>query len=217
MMAKTSSLNTIIRVGLGVAFVGIVIVAVTSDAGQVLRSYKDESPLVFLAVAFLSLLLTQIVAPISGFSIYLVIVAVFGLEIAFITLTASYLSSSLVNFYIARSFGQGVLIKLLGNKAVDRVRYIDARSSLGYVVLSRIAGYYLHDVLSYLWGLTKIDARHYFFGTLIGTLIATFSQYLVFRLIDTSDRTHLILFYVGLLAVSAASYFAWRAIFERDR
>ncbi|HEX8643726.1 MAG TPA: hypothetical protein VF702_07405 [Allosphingosinicella sp.] len=206
---------TIAKRSAAVLLVIAVIYLLTSDLGGRLETFQKQNTVLFVAVAFTVLLSTQIVAPLSGFPVYLVIARYYGMELAFVLLGTAYLVSSFVNFSIARKYGANVLRLVAGSGSLRRVDTLSSGQSAFSVFLSRLAGYYFHDVVSYLWGLTSIRLYPYMAGTVAGTLLAVVAQYLVFRNIDVTSSRDLLIFYLGLVLCSGVSYLGWRAVFER--
>ena len=155
-------------------------------------------------------------APLTGFPVFAILAKIYGLPVAACTLYACYALSSAINFHIARRFGAPVVERILGAGSVKRaLPWLDGRSTL-YVSLTRILGYYYHDVISYGWGLTSVSFGRYYLTTLIATLVPLGVEYAVLSQIPLDDVRGLIYFYVAMLAVTVGFLAVWFA-FTRAR
>ena len=85
---------------------------------------------------------SHIVAPLTGFAVFISMAKIYGLPNAVAILYTAYCISSAANFFIARALGKPIVENLIGKDNVDRtVAALNGRSLL-YVSLSRILGYY---------------------------------------------------------------------------
>lgn len=162
-----------------------------------------------VALGLALLVASQVAAPLTGFPVFAIIAKLYGLPIAAGTLYAAYVLSSAINFQIARRLGAPVVECILGPGTAKRaLGWLDNRSSV-YVSLTRVLGYYYHDIFSYAWGLTSVSFTRYYVTTLIATLIPVGVEYLVLSRIPLDDVRGLIYFYVAMIAVTIAFLAAW--------
>lgn len=184
--------------------------------GQNLQDAISNQPAAGLWIGFALIIGSQILAPLSGFPIFAILAKSYGLGTAVVVLYASYAVSSVVNFWIARRYGVPIVAKIVGASRIEQaVGWLDHRSAL-YVGLSRILGYYYHDIISYAWGLTQVKFRRYFAITLFVTLLPLAAEYAVLRNISLDSIRGLAIFYLAMLGVSLAFVVGW-FIFQRVR
>lgn len=184
--------------------------------GSRFEQIAQENVELGVALGFALLLASQVAAPLTGFPVFAIIAKIYGLPIAACTLFACYAFSSAINFYIARRFGAPVVNRILGAGKIERaLGWLDSRSVL-YVSLTRILGYYYHDLFSYAWGMTTVSFARYYLTTLIATLIPLAVEYAVLSQIPLDDVRGLIYFYAAMIAVTLAFLAAW-IVFIRVR
>lgn len=194
---------------------GVLLWLFTAYGGSFEQIARDN-PFLGVALGLALLLASQVAAPLTGFPIFAILAKIYGLPVAACTLYACYALSSAINFHIARAFGAPVVDRILGAGKVERaLGWLDGRSIL-YVSLTRILGYYYHDVISYAWGLTNVGFVRYYLTTLVATLIPLAVEYAVLSRIPLDDVRGLIYFYVAMIAVTVAFLAAW-VMFTRTR
>lgn len=210
MKTKLNFLKLIAKGALGALFAASVIFALTSELVAPLERYVDQNFMIFLFLSGAVLLATQIAAPLSGLPVYITISRFAGLEVGFLLLGTTYIVSGVTNFYIARLFGRPIVSKIVGNVFMSRIEDIGGRLGFWSVFASRTVGYYYHDIFSYIWGLTPVPTKTYLLSTIFGTILAVGTQYVIFQNIDVSDRSHLLIFYVGMVVMAVLSLVVWR-------
>lgn len=122
----------------------------------------------------LLLLLTYIVAPLSGSPFLFVGFYSYGLGIVYLT-TFVTLVSSLTNFFIARKWGRDLVKELATYEGMKKIDKLAENYGLVTLLFLRILEGGISDFVSYSAGLTNIKFRPYFlvstFGILINSLI----------------------------------------------
>ena len=202
-------------------FIGIVITIsviffITTDTGQVLDNYFNQNINLFLLLSFIFLLGSNIFAPMSGFLIYITIVRYVGLDLGILFLFFSLTLSSIINFFIAKIFGRNLINKFLTKKQSSLLSdFSDNRRFLS-IFLSRVFGYYYHDIFSYLWGLMPVKFFSYFIASFLGTIIPIVIQYLIFKNLDTNSFFNLIAFYSGMIFLGAFFFFIWNRVKKKE-
>ena len=92
--------------------------------------------------------------------------------------------SSAIVFYIARRFGRAWVLKLAGQKNMKEVDDFVEYAGTEMLILSRLFGFSVFEVISYAAGLTRISFRKYFIITLIFTIPARVVFAYIFRNVD---------------------------------
>lgn len=184
--------------------------------GQALQEAISSHPVGGIWIGCALIVASQVLAPLSGFPVFALLAKSYGLPTAVIALYAAYLTSSTANFWIARQYGAPVVAKIVGEAGIERaVGWLNSRSML-YVALSRVLGYYYHDIISYAWGMTKVRFWPYFATTSTVTLLPLAAEYAVLSHIALDDARGLVVFYIAMLAISLIFVGAW-FLFQRLR
>lgn len=120
---------------------------------------------------------TSIIAPLSGTPIFLAGYILFKSEF----LIYSYISvvaTSVINFWIARKFGRKTIIKIVGEKNIEKVDQFTKYHGVKSLIFLRIFVGHLGDFVSYAYGLTNIRFLPYIIISTLtplpGTLIMQF-------------------------------------------
>lgn len=169
------------------------ILANQADFTRWLSSFGPYVILIYIVLQSI----TIIIAPIGGFFLVVAMMALFGPAIA---LTFTYLvttSCYLINFYLARRYGRGLVKKLIGQEPLEKLDHIVKDAGLPLLIITRILQGANFDYISYVWGLTEIPFRTFAIVNIIGGIPATLVTYLLISSFD-----NLIL---GVLAFYASS------------
>ncbi|MDO8619675.1 MAG: VTT domain-containing protein [Candidatus Daviesbacteria bacterium] len=112
-------------------------------------------------------IITMIIAPLPGFPLLITAFGVFGI---YQTILLNYflcLISASMNFYIARKWGRGAILHLVGKHGLDRVDGHVNEFGTEILILTRLFDGFLYEWISYAAGLTKMSFKRYFIITAI--------------------------------------------------
>lgn len=154
-------------------------------------------PLVVVAYIIIS----HVVAPLAGTPGVLLSAAVFGIYQTVFYIYLAGLISAVINFWLSRRFGRRWVLKLVGQKTMREVDQFVKASGTRILILSRLFGFALFEVISYAAGLTKINFKKYFLITAFFSAIpaAVFAYF--FRQADlTSARS--LLWWLGAITMT---------------
>ena len=168
------------------------------------------------AIGFVLIVASQVVAPLTGFPIFVALAKIYGLTAACIILYLGFCTSGALNFFIARQYGAPFVGRMVGENMLHRSRVWLHEQSVLYVTLSRILGYYYHDIFSYGWGLTSISFKRYYGVTLIATLIPLIIEYIILSRISLENPRGLLIFYAAMIGIAVSFLGAW-ALFQLYR
>ena len=101
---------------------------------------------------------------------------------------------SVIAFYIARIGGKPVIVKLIGQKWVDRVDKWVEKNGVKAIIFTRLIPVIPFDLISYISGITSLDFKYY----LLATIIGSFPRALMLALIGVTAKEILDLIGVGL-------------------
>ena len=113
------------------------------------------------------IVLSHIFAPVSGSPALFIGATVFGAYKAIFYLYIAGLISSIISFYISKKFGRNLTIKLVGRNNVHKVDEFVKSFGTEVLILGRLFGFAIFDVISYAAGLTKISFIRFFIITAI--------------------------------------------------
>ena len=132
-------------------------------------SIKDAGiwgPLIFSAV----LLITFIIAPLTGFPIVVVGIGAFGVVQALLLTYIVSMTGAAINFYIARRFGRDTVIRFVGKKGIEKIDKLALKFEIEVLILSRLFQGFLFEWISYAAGFTRVSFRTFFLITGIGSI-----------------------------------------------
>lgn len=148
---------------------------------------------------------SHVFAPIAGTPGIVLSVGLFGL---YQTLIATYIAgliSSVLCFYLSRIFGRKVVIKLVGIETMNEIDNYTKVVGKRVLILARIFGFPIFEVISYAAGLTQMPFKTYFVITVIFSAIPSFTFNFLFGLVDFTSTTSMLLF-LGVLIITGASF-----------
>lgn len=148
-----------------------------------------------------ALVLSHIVAPLSGTPSIVVSITTFGIYKAMIYIYLAGLVSATINFYISRLFGRKIVTKLIGKKTIEEVdNFVDSFGTQ-FLIISRIFGFSIFELISYAAGLTKISFKKYFFITAVFSLVPTIVFTFIFRNADFNSKSNIYI-WVGSIFIA---------------
>lgn len=146
-------------------------------------------------------ILSHVLAPVAGTPGILLSITLFGLYQTMFYIYIASIMSAIINFFIARKFGRKWVTKLTGKKTMKEIDDFVQVFGTRILILSRIFGFSLFEVISYAAGLTKINFKNYLFITMIYTLVPNLTFTFIFRDTDFSSPTNLII-WIGTLVIT---------------
>jgi len=151
----------------------------------------------------LFLMLTQVLAPLSGTPVMIVGIKLYGYPQAMALLYGSCLLSATLNFWIARLYGRTLVKKLVGEKTLRRIDELSQINERTLLISSRILGYSFFDLISYAVGLTTISFKKYFSYTAFLTLIPFAIQYFLFSRLNFNSLKDMLIYFVSIATAGA--------------
>ncbi|NQU78038.1 TVP38/TMEM64 family protein [Candidatus Falkowbacteria bacterium] len=174
----------------------------TSDeAREFVRGLGFWGPLVVI----LYIIISHIIAPVSGAPMMVLGIALFGIYEVTIYSYLAGIISAVIAFYISRRFGRIWVLKLVGQKTMEEIDDFVEYAGTEMLILSRLFGFSVFDVISYAAGLTKVSFRKYFIITLVFSIPARVVFAFVFRNVDFGTMTGIII-WVGTLGFFAVLF-----------
>jgi uncharacterized membrane protein YdjX (TVP38/TMEM64 family) len=121
------------------------------------------------------MILQTIIAPISS-EVVLMFAGVIGMNLLDIVLFGGIglLIGAIIAFYIGRLGGKPIIIKLIGDKWLNRLDKWVEKNGMIAIFITRLVPVIPFDLISYLSGITKIKFKYYFSATFLGAFPRTF-------------------------------------------
>jgi uncharacterized membrane protein YdjX (TVP38/TMEM64 family) len=139
------------------------------------------------------IMFTQVFAPIPGTPVVLLSISLYGVGTSMILAYVSSIISYAINFYIARKFGRKWVIKFVGEKSMKEVDEFTTLEGNKALIICRLLGFSLSEIISYAVGLTKMPFKNYIIITIVTTAITRFLSYLLFINIDFGSEKGIII------------------------
>jgi len=147
----------------------------------------------------------HIFAPVAATPVVISSFAIFGIYEAMFYFYIGGILSSIINFYISRKWGRGIVARFVGQKVMHEVdNYAEAFGTKA-LVISRIFGFAIFEVISYAAGLTNISFKKYITITIIFSSIPSIIFGTVFRDFDFSTTSGLLV-WLGVLVTSGTIF-----------
>ncbi|OGM28499.1 hypothetical protein A3D84_05465 [Candidatus Woesebacteria bacterium RIFCSPHIGHO2_02_FULL_42_20] len=144
-------------------FVGLTVYllseSISSDkVADIVKSTGPLAPLVFISL-FAS---THVLAPLSASPLLFPAFLLFGAKPTVFYMYLATVISSFTNFWISKQWGRSLVIKLVGNKNMQKIDEFTEYYGVGALIFLRLFSGYMTDFVSYAYGLTKIKFSVYF-------------------------------------------------------
>lgn len=163
------------------------------------------------------ILLSQIIAPLSGTPGVLASAILFGV---FKTLLCWYIAgliSSSINFWISKKFGRKLVLKLVGKKMMREIDDFVQASGEKILIISRVFGFALFDVISYAAGLTEIKFKKYFAITAVFSCVPKIVLAYFFKNADLTSESTLLLWISAIIVPGAIFAFFIKKFIAKNR
>lgn len=179
---------------------------------QSLRTAIEKAGPWGVIILIFSLWITNVIAPLSGSPFLFAGFYSYG-QMSVVYAFIAAVIASITNFWIARIWGRNLVIKLAGEKNLDKIDDLTKDYGLQTLFVFRLFLKEFHDVISYAFGLTNIKFKSYFLTSTLGMIPATFIWYLI----SLKIRDPLTFTTVSWLFAyfSLAAYFVWIKLKKR--
>ena len=209
---------------LAAAVIVVLVAAVKHfDLQQVFRDVlawiSDLGPLGLLI--FVTLYIVACVFLLPGSVLTLGAGVVFGVVMGFIAVSIGSILGATCAFLVGRYLARGwVAGRIAGNEKFKAIDEAVAQEGWKIILLTRLSPIFPFNLLNYVFGLTKVSFRHYFFASWLGMIPGTVMYVYIGSLIGdlaqlgTGHRTRTmgewVLYGVGLLATVVVTVFVTR-------
>lgn len=153
-----------------------------------------------LASTFIILYLSisHVLAPLFAAPISYASLSIFGIwQTSLYTYIAGLISAA-VGFWIARRFGRKIVVDLIGEDSMQNVDEFVEHAGEGVLIVSRILGFSLFEVITYAYGLTSISFKKFYLITIIFSIVPNILIPILFQAFDFHSVKSLLVFMVFL-------------------
>ena len=162
-----------------------------------IESAGPLGPLILIGL----IILGHVFAPITGAPFALISFVVFGIVQTTIYIYIGSILSAAICFYISRRWGRDLVKKFVGEKTMGKVDQFSEKSGIKALIVARLIGFSLFEIVSYAAGLTIISFRDYMIVTLFVPLVPTTIFLIIFSQSDFSDPKAIIIWLVTIVIV----------------
>jgi uncharacterized membrane protein YdjX (TVP38/TMEM64 family) len=121
----------------------------------------------FLTIFFIQLFLS--LTPLPDSIITYLSVVLIGVYQTFWAVYLGMLISSIIHFWIARSFGPGLVAKFFP-KLIHKVNDFNGEMDTHHLIIYRFLSFVSFDIVAYMAGFSKISFRNFFISTALGLI-----------------------------------------------
>ncbi len=154
-------------------------------------------------VVILYVVFSHVLAPVIGIPIILLSATIFGMVQTMVYVYLGAILSSIACFYISKCYGRNLVKKLVGEKVIKQIDDFEKVFGTKVLVLSRVFGLSLFEVVSYAAGLTKMKFEKYFLITTIGNFFPMAIYTYVFRNFDFTLASNVGIWSGAMLGITA--------------
>ena len=188
------------------------------------RGFSEEEIITFVnntglfapVVYILLTLLTLVIAPFSGTPIIFAGYYAFGQKVIVYSVIAAYISYVL-NFWIARKWGRGIVKKFVGEEGMRKVDDLTKDYGIVTLVFLRIFQGSINDFVSFAMGLTNMKFKVYLVVSLLASIPGTILWYYLSLNANTPAQFTIIMlvFTLTLSFVFIASSIFWKKFLKK--
>ncbi len=177
-----------------------------------------ESSSVLGPLAVISYIITaHVFAPLLGSPVAFLSSTIFGIARTMLFIYVAGLISSTLNFYISRKLGRKWVKKLAGEKNLEEIDKFLEVLDIRMLILGRVFGFAVFDIISYATGFTKMSFKKYFLVTVIFPLIPLSILVFVFKDFDFGSSNSLVIYMSVVFVIGVGFAFLFKRHIHRRR
>ncbi|MDO8570670.1 MAG: VTT domain-containing protein [Candidatus Daviesbacteria bacterium] len=158
--------------------------------------------------------ITNVFAPLGAVPFFFAGFYLYG-ETIIIYATIAAILATISNFWIAKIWGRKLVIKLLGIENLEKIDKLTDNYGYQTLFIIRIFLGSFHDIISYIFGLTKIKFIPYFIISFIGMIPGTLLWYYLSSKIQNPLIFTILTFGIAYLLLSL--YILGLKIFKKEK
>ncbi|MAG44783.1 hypothetical protein CL633_02735 [bacterium] len=167
-------------------------------------------------IIVLYIIFSHVLAPLVGTPAIVLGVLMFGVFETVFYLYLANMISAIINFYISRKFGRKLVLRFVGKRSMAKIDEFINLFGTKLLIVSRVLGFSVSELISYAAGLTKISFKKYFVITLIFTLMPCIVFGFLFKDIDITSKFNIFLWF-GAIILTGIVFTIYVKMFLRKR
>lgn len=194
-------------------FAFIYVISQNISESTIREIVKNAGPFGVTVLIFL-VWLTNIFAPLGAAPFIYAGFYLYGPKVTIYSYIAAFIAS-ITNYWIARIWGEALVIKLVGEDSLKKLNKFAKTYGLKTLFITRIFLGQFHDVISYMFGLTNIKFYPYIIVSTLGTIPGS----LLWFFIATKTNNPVTFMTVTVIITYGflASYFLWIKLTKKDQ
>jgi uncharacterized membrane protein YdjX (TVP38/TMEM64 family) len=170
---------------------------------------------VFIILYFI---MADVIAPLVNTPVLLLSQAMFGIFNTLIFVYIAELISAIVCFYLSRQFGRVLVIKMVGKKTMIEIDRFTEISGHRVLILGRIFGNVISEIISYAFGLTDMKFKKFFLITVFYSAIPYLFLFFIFKFGNLPSWGNAAVWIGGIILVGAFfSYYIGKYLRTRKK
>lgn len=182
--------------------------------GETIKNIVENAGIFGPVVLIFLIWITNVFAPLgsapflfAGFYLYGEMIIVFAFIAALI--------AAVTNFWIAKIWGRSLVKKLVGSKSLEKIDHLTDNYGYQTLFIIRIFLGGFHDVISYVFGLTKMKFAPYFIISFLGKIPGVLLWY--YWASNIQDPLIFTILTLGMSGLFLSLYITWIKIFKKQK
>lgn len=188
---------------------------ITANQEEITLWLAQFGPYVILVYILLQTI-TIVFAPLSGFTLSIVMMTLFGVETAIVLYYLVSCPVYLLNFYLGRRYGRSLVKKIVGEESLLKLDHLVKDAGVLILVMSRVLQPGNYDYLSYVWGLTTIPFKTFAIVNFLAGIPGAIISYLILSQFDNLFYG-VIAFYISTVALAGLAIYLTHRIKKYQR
>ncbi len=195
----------------GIIILGFYLISLTVPEDVIQNTIKDAGSYgIILFILFTWI--TYVFAPLGGTPFLFAGFYLYGQKVVVYTLIASIIAS-VTNFWIARVWGRKIVTNFTGKENLAKVDKLAQNYGLISLFFFRVCLGQFHDILSYIFGLTKINFGQYLVVSTIGMIPGSMVMY--YFSAKTSNPLYFLIMSMVVAYLLFLAYLFWKKFIKK--
>lgn len=159
---------------------------------------------------------SHVLAPVTGAPAMITSFVIYGFAKTMLYEYIASIISSVISYHIARHYGRKVIRKLVGEQPLKDIDAFVAHSGLKVLIITRLFGITIFDIVSYASGIAKIPFKPYFFITITTNALLRIIYIIALRDLDFTTLRGLGTWFGLILVIGTVLTYLIRRYLLRD-
>lgn len=181
------------------------------------RVFTESMGVLGPLIVIFYIVISHIIAPLAGLPGVLLGSAIYGIVKTVLFLYIAGLISAAVSFWISKKFGRQWVMKLVGRKTMKQVDDFIQVSGVKLLIIGRLFGFTVFEVISYAAGLTNMKFKIYFIITAIFSAIPASLFGYAFKNVDFLSLSGQVLWIGAIIVIGAVFVFMVKRYIDKEK